>query len=1021
MTVIEQAAKAGKSEAVWPVFKPNTLDPVLGKKEMMSPEQTLIEFISTSAALHGVQQITLRSLEWDLLKVFPYNIMPANAAAWYMAKRKFYADQPANQQLLPFILKKYPDKFRVGKYKVEFLETFSKETAKRKLNFLVEFGLDAYFSHKVDEYGVYFFDPTYYERTEPFHEALALCTTGNRQRLVSSYFSSMKSSYSFVSHAQNLASLTKDFKTKVISKVTGVIVSMVNNQYGYIKFASGEKALFCAKALFRDGWLYTGDPLRLPAMYFDAYQAPEGIKSGDETCKWLAVLVWCGRKPAPKFYSTLADFKLTPVGFSKPPAAANPASGGSGPAVEGRKLRQPSSSMMMGEVVSIRKNGAVISDMQGKVFVPGWSKENIERSGVWLNTLNGDTIGLHDLVAYYIDTTETMDGFRAVGKNVFVLKNNEEATGGAATRRSRASVPMSEGGNYDPISESDYITDNSTESEDESEGEAVSDGELEWLEKDLEEIIGKDGPQAMTHSFLINLKQNLSEVRATRSKSKTPTRERNDSGLGSNPTTPRDNGPLKVGKRSGDASVFWRTNAALASIEEGYRSSEDEDYESGDEVPSLPITHARKRRQSTMSSTSTKSRRNRNRTGSVAADSDGSKAELPYWVRAISLPEEYDEQTKMFVPIDRGYKEEMDPDYSLPLTDDEEEFDKQETEDTNNSEEQKAEPATEKGEGDANEAQESAGASQPETTGDEKQEKPEKPEKLDTEIEKDITEEELKFLLKEAEEEIPEDLLEGKHRESAPQLPTPEKITITNADSEEVEEVVEITTPEPKKFPWWNLPSYIKFIENLQVDLPDEDVGQGDYEYVPPAVIFDEDLDYDEYATDDDTIPADEVKDLQEEVDYVKDQDRDLGKAAGNYIPIWVHVDSVKDRKEKAVEDLARREKQRLEKEEALRAAQEKEAEKAKEAEKDGKDVSEVGQEEVLDDQVAAKKLSLKGLEGTVKELGTYDPKPQRKQSASKKKSTKSQGESDGEKTPIKDNQEQQSAMEKQNVVESSA
>ena len=44
---------------------------------------------------------------------------------------------------------------------------------------------------------------------------------------------------------------------------------------------------------------------------------------------------------------------------------------------------------------------------------------------MWLNTLTGDTIGLHDLVAYYIDSTETMDGFRAVGKNVFVLKNNE--------------------------------------------------------------------------------------------------------------------------------------------------------------------------------------------------------------------------------------------------------------------------------------------------------------------------------------------------------------------------------------------------------------------------------------------------------------------------------------------------------------------------------------------------------------------------------------------------------------------
>jgi hypothetical protein len=52
------------------------------------------------------------------MQVFPNNIMPANAAAWYMAKRKFYANQPLDQQLLAFLLKKYPDKFRVNKFKV---------------------------------------------------------------------------------------------------------------------------------------------------------------------------------------------------------------------------------------------------------------------------------------------------------------------------------------------------------------------------------------------------------------------------------------------------------------------------------------------------------------------------------------------------------------------------------------------------------------------------------------------------------------------------------------------------------------------------------------------------------------------------------------------------------------------------------------------------------------------------------------------------------------------------------------
>ena len=47
-------------------------------------------------------------------------------------------------------------------------------------------------------------------------------------------------------------------------------------------------------------------------------------------------------------------------------------------------------------------------------------------------------------------------------------------TGAASKRNSRSSVPLSEGGNYEPLSESDYITENSSESEYESEGEAVS-------------------------------------------------------------------------------------------------------------------------------------------------------------------------------------------------------------------------------------------------------------------------------------------------------------------------------------------------------------------------------------------------------------------------------------------------------------------------------------------------------------------------------------------------------------------
>ena len=57
-------------------------------------------------------------------QVFPNNIMPANAAAWYMAKRKFYVHQSFDQQLLPFLLKKYPDKFLVKKNTVRTISPF---------------------------------------------------------------------------------------------------------------------------------------------------------------------------------------------------------------------------------------------------------------------------------------------------------------------------------------------------------------------------------------------------------------------------------------------------------------------------------------------------------------------------------------------------------------------------------------------------------------------------------------------------------------------------------------------------------------------------------------------------------------------------------------------------------------------------------------------------------------------------------------------------------------------------------
>ena len=90
-------------------------------------------------------------------------------------------------------------------------------------------------------------------------------------------------------------------------------------------------------------------------------------------------------------------------------------------------MRQPSSSMMVGQVTEVRRNGAVLQvreDSQDKVFVPGWMRQLTSTPGKWLSTLSGECIGLGDLVAYYVDTQETRrgKGYTAVGKNELVLQ-----------------------------------------------------------------------------------------------------------------------------------------------------------------------------------------------------------------------------------------------------------------------------------------------------------------------------------------------------------------------------------------------------------------------------------------------------------------------------------------------------------------------------------------------------------------------------------------------------------------------
>ncbi len=177
------------------VERPSVLTP-----QEMSPQVTLVEFIVTSASYHGVKRQNLDALEDELFRVFNNNVMPANAAAWYMAKRRFYNTNKNQNQMLPLLLKDYPKKFAIKNNVVQFLESYTPNVARMKMKYLVEMGLYAYFSHKADEHGVYFFDPLYYEETEPFHANLRSITNiynNQKMKLVPAFFKKHKKHFHY--------------------------------------------------------------------------------------------------------------------------------------------------------------------------------------------------------------------------------------------------------------------------------------------------------------------------------------------------------------------------------------------------------------------------------------------------------------------------------------------------------------------------------------------------------------------------------------------------------------------------------------------------------------------------------------------------------------------------------------------------------------------------------------------------------------------------------------------------------
>merc|ERR1712018_754273 len=402
----------------------------------MSPQATLVEFIVTSASFHGVKRQNLQALEDELFRVFRNNVMPANAAAWYMAKRRFYNKGPQNQ-LLPTLLKEFPKKFAIKNGVVQFLETYSPAIARAKMRYLVEQGLYAYFSHKTDEYGVYFFDPLYYEETEPFHANLRIVTNtynSHSSKLVANFFKHFKKQFHYQQLSPYLVSISKT-EMEIVQGVTGVLIGMLDKKYGLIKFNRGTEtciALFSMDALFKDGYPYRRDPKLLPPVYLDAYKIPNGEKL--DRFQWFAVLTWVGRKPNPKFCSN-KDELMNNVHYNARENQVSEYIGSGGVA----------SYMKLGTVVEIRKNGAVAivnteDGQEERYFVPGWMYQHINIPRVkFLTTTQGIGPCVGDLINFYVDPKMEAKPYTGVACNVDVLKHVENISKGGKKRRRRNS------------------------------------------------------------------------------------------------------------------------------------------------------------------------------------------------------------------------------------------------------------------------------------------------------------------------------------------------------------------------------------------------------------------------------------------------------------------------------------------------------------------------------------------------------------------------------------------------------
>merc|ERR1712096_68295 len=176
----------------------------------------------------------------------------------------------------------------------------------------------------------------------------------------------------------------------------------------------------------------------------------------------------------------------------------------------------------------------------------------------------------------------------------------------------------------------------------------------------------------------------------------------------------------------------------------------------------------------------------------------------------------------------------------------------------------------------------------------------------ETDVETDVSEEdddkdELEVLVKEALEELPEDLKDGKHKMR--KVVSPVKVTLTPSKEGNEDPQGEILTLDSEEEePAKERPPALWVRELLLTEQPEEYDSGEDPEFVPPPVIYETDREYDEYSDGGDKIPEEEVKSL------LSDEKTTLAPPS-TYIPIWIPVNSpaekVDDDKARAAGDVA--------------------------------------------------------------------------------------------------------------------